>query len=483
MMGLEYFSDHGYWLTRMCFQRALALIYVIGFVNILNQWSALLGSHGLTPANEIARSRGFFENPTIFYFNASDCLFTTMAWAGLILSIIALLGLSENFGYGVSMATWFLLWAIYLSFVNVGRVWYSFGWETMLLEVGFLAVFLGPRNVEPSLIVLWLLRWVLFRNMFGAGMIKIRGDICWRDLTCLYYYYETQPMPNPLSLYFHHLPKFIHRGGVLFNHFAELIVPFFYFAPSTLALIAGVITIVFQLGIIVSGNLSFLNYLTIVMAIPCLNDGLLSKLLFLSKPATLLKIPQVPSIITYVLLGVIVILSYRPARNLLSSSQLMNSSFDRFHLVNTYGAFGSITRERYEIVIEGTLDETISEKTKWREYEFKGKPGDVEKTPHLVAPYHLRLDWLMWFAAMNSYHFHPWILELAAHLLRADEKVLRLLEQDPFDGARPKYLRMSHYLYEFERVGARAVWKREYVRSYLPPIFLDKQGRLVAAPH
>lgn len=476
-MTFDYFSEHGYYLTRMCFQRGLALIYAIGFINILNQWPALLGSTGLLPASKIIATRKFLENPSIFFVNSSDGMFKIAGYFGLVFSLFAIFGLSEKFGLLVSMATWFLLWALYLSFVNIGQIWYSFGWESMLLEIGFLSIFFGSDDIKPSLIVIWLLRWVLFRNMFGAGLIKMRSDACWKDLTCLFYYYETQPMPNPLSIYFHHLPKVVHRGCVLFNHFAELVVPFFYFAPATMATIAGLITIIFQTSLIVSGNLSFLNYLTIVMAIPCLNDRFLGEILKLYKPELKdIVLPQ--SLLLYALLILILYLSIRPVKNLFSHYQVMNTSFDRFHLVNTYGAFGSITRRRYEIIIEGTCDRTINEDTHWYAYEFKGKPGRIDKTPRIIAPYHLRLDWLMWFAAMSSYHYHPWILRLAEHLLRGDERVLSLLERDPFAGKKPKFLRMVRYEYYFERLGCKNIWKRENAQDYLPAIFLNERGQL-----
>jgi lipase maturation factor len=476
-MDFAYFSEHGYYLTRLCFQRGLAFIYLIGFLNILNQWPALLGSKGLLPAAKVIKNNTFFRNPSLFYINSSDRMCFGLATLGLILSLFAILGWSEDFGLLVSMLTWLILWAIYLSFVNVGQIWYSFGWESMLLEVGFLAIFLGPRDIEPSLIVIWLLRWVLFRNMFGAGMIKMRSDPCWRDLTCLYYYYETQPMPNPFSIYFHHLPKIIHRFCVLFNHFAELIVPFFYFAPSTMALIAGLITMIFQLSLIISGNLSFLNYLTIVMSIACLNDTFLKKIFWLKEP-TLKEISLPQSVLIYGLLALILYLSIRPLKNLLSPYQIMNTSFDRCHLVNTYGAFGSIGRVREEIIIEGTLDNEINENTQWLCYEFRGKPGRLDKIPKIIAPYHLRLDWLMWFAAMGSYQYYPFIIVLARHLLQADKRVLSLLEHDPFNGVAPKFLRMTSYQYNFEALGRKNIWRRENPHVYLPVVFINKHGQL-----
>src|SRR5256885_11457195 len=246
------------------------------------------------------------------------------------------------------------------------------------------------------LIYIW--RWILFRLMFGAGLIKLRGDSCWRDLTCLDYYFETQPMPNPLSWYFHWLPHSVHAAGVVINHIVECIVPFFYFAPQPIASVAGIITIIFQAVLIVSGNLSWLNWLTVVLCIPLVSDRWLSWLPV--RPPDDLAVAPAYHITMYVVAAAVVLLSISPVTNLLSSRQLMNASFEPLHLVNTYGAFGSITRDRYEIVIQGTDETALSERTAWREYEFKGKPGDPLRRPPQVAPYPMRLEWVILVQAM-----------------------------------------------------------------------------------
>ncbi|MGH7551148.1 MAG: lipase maturation factor family protein, partial [Gemmatimonadota bacterium] len=186
------FGDFG--LTRFLLQRALAVVYLIAFLVAANQFRALLGERGLLPVPEWMRRHGWRVAPSLFQLRYSDRLALACAWAGVGLSVFALTGFSEQFGTPVSMAVWFLLWALYLSFVNMGQTWYAFGWETLLLEAGFLAIFLGGAGTETPEVVIWLYRWVLFRVMFGAGLIKLRGDPCWRDLTCLFYHYETQPL-------------------------------------------------------------------------------------------------------------------------------------------------------------------------------------------------------------------------------------------------------------------------------------------------
>jgi hypothetical protein len=320
-------------------------------------------------------------------------------------------------------------------------------------------------------LLIWMLRWVLFRDMFGAGLIKLRGDPCWRDLTCLHYYFETQPIPNPLSWYFHHLPSIVKRAGVAFNHVAELAVPFLYFSPQPIAAIGGLLTIGFQLILIVSGNLSWLNWLTIVLCIPTLDDRWWAWLPVTVPP---LESPAIAHrVIVAALAALVVILSIRPVRNLISHGQLMNYSFNPLHFVNTYGAFGSITRTRHEIVIEGTSDAMVTSDTTWRAYEFKGKPGDPSRLPPQIAPYHLRLDWLMWFAAMSPPSQHSWFVALLIKLLQGDRTTLRLLRANPFLNGPPTWVRAMFYEYHFtspaERRESGRWWTRREIGPYLPP--------------
>ena len=471
MTGLE---APDYWLARLVFQRALAAIYLIAFLVAARQFAPLLGERGLLPVPEFVRAVPFRSSPSLFHFWYSDRLFAAVAWGGVVVSAAALLGLPDAWPIPLTMLLWAALWAAYLSIVNVGQTFYSFGWETLLLETGFLAIFLGPAWTAPPLTLIWLLRWLLFRVEFGAGMIKIRGDRCWRDLTCLYYHHETQPMPNPLSWYFHHLPKTLHRAEVLGNHFAQLVVPFFLFFPQPIATIAGVVILITQSWLLLSGNFSWLNVLTMTLAIASLDDAALGRVLTL-EPHWI----ATDSWHAWLVVGVtivVLLLSYRPARNLLSRHQLMNTSFDPLHLVNTYGAFGSITKERYEIAIEGTDEPVLTPSTTWLEYEFKAKPGDVRRRPPQYAPYHLRLDWLMWFAAMSSPMYHPWFVPLVVKLLEADPATLRLLRTDPFAGARPRFIRATLYLYRFttprEHRESRAWWVRSRVDEYLRPVSL-----------
>ena len=463
-----------YWLARLVVQRALALIYAVAFLVAVRQFVPLLGTRGILPVPDFVAAVPFRRAPSLFHLRYSDRIARIVSWSGLLLALVALAGLPDGWPIPLTMLVWAVLWALYLSIVNVGQTWYGFGWETLLLEAGFLAIFLGPAWLAPATPLVFLLRWLLFRVEFGAGLIKLRGDRCWRDLTCLYYHHETQPMPNPLSWYFHHLPKRLHRIEVAGNHVAQLAVPWLLFAPQPVASLAGAVIVVTQSWLVLSGNFSWLNFITIALAFSAFDDAALGRLLPLAHGPLESPAPYVGVVIAVTAL--VLVLSYRPARNLLSPGQLMNSSFDPLHLVNTYGAFGSVTKKRYEVVIEGTADERVTDATAWREYEFAGKPGDVRRRPPQIAPYHLRLDWLMWFAAFSSPLYHDWFVPFLAKLLEGDRATLGLLRVNPFPDRPPRFVRARLYLYRFttpaERRESGAWWHRTFVREYLPPVAL-----------
>jgi hypothetical protein len=460
-----------YWYSRFVFERALALVYLGAFAGAINQFVPLLGARGLLPVPRFTAVVPFSSAPSLFYFWQTDLAFRAAAWIGIGGSVLLLTGLPQQRGALAAGLVWFVVWILYLSFVNVGQTFYAFGWESLLLEAGFVAMFLGGSGTPPSRWMGWIWAWLLFRLMFGAGLIKLRGDPCWKQLTCLDYYFETQPIPNGLSWYFHWMPPAVHRAGVVVNHVVELVVPFFYFAPQPVAAIAGLLTVAFQLVLIVSGNLSWLNWLTIVICIPLVDDRFWSWLPV--SPPALVPTAAHRTIVTAVT-ALIALLSVRPLLNLVSPGQLMNYSFDPLHLVNTYGAFGSITRERYEIVIEGTDAAVPSADAVWRAYEFKGKPGDPFRRPPQIAPYHLRLDWLMWFEAMSPAPRDEWFVRLLGKLLEGDPSVVALLANNPFPGAAPRYVRARYYRYTFttpdvhRRTGAW--WSREFVGEYVRPL-------------
>ena len=482
---MGWFEAPEYWLSRFVFERALGVIYLVAFLVAVNQFRPLLGERGLLPVPRFVRMVRFRDAPSLFQLRYSDRLLAVVAWTGVLLAACVVVGLPQAGPLWASMLVWLTLWALYLSIVNVGQTFYSFGWESLLCEVGALAVFLGDARTAPPVLVVFLMRWLLFRLEFGAGLIKLRGDRCWRDLTCLHYHHETQPMPNPLSWFFHHLPGRAHKVEVVANHFAQLVVPFFLFAPQPIASVAGGIIVLTQTWLILSGNFSWLNFITIVLAIFAFSDSTLNYVFPFDQPQ-LAATPTWFEGIVIALTVLVAVLSYWPVRNLLSRRQLMNFSFNRLHFVGSYGAFGHITKTRYEIILEGTDDTAATPATTWREYEFRGKPGDPKRIPPQVAPYHLRLDWLMWFAAMGPPERYPWVIELVARLLQGDRPTLKLLRENPFEEHPPALVRARLFQYRFttpaERRETGAWWARTPVDDYLPPLALDSTGTLTIGP-
>ncbi|XP_033630270.1 lipase maturation factor 1-like [Asterias rubens] len=507
---------NSYWLTRVIFLRSIAFIYLTAFVVAFHQNKQLIGSEGLLPtrlyldriknyAGGEVNAKSLSFAPTLLWFvdieGAIDHWLDVLAYSGMALSGMVLLSGSGNM---VVMAT---LWVLYHSLVGVGQRWYTFGWESQLLETGFLAIFMCPllslrqfpKRTPTPWVTLWGFRWLIFRIMLGAGLIKIRGDQCWRDLTCMNYHYETQPVPNPMSYYMHQSPELMHKFETLSNHIIELVVPIFILLPwRPTRMIAGALQILFQVVLIISGNLSFLNWLTILPSICCFDDKSLAWFFpdWLSSAKNTVRAiqreekegsgPQATSgvyirRVLHISLAVLIgYLSIPVVGNLLSSKQAMNTSFDPLRLVNTYGAFGSVTKQRTEVIFEGTASPNPKDPNAvWMEYEFKCKPGNISRRPCLISPYHYRLDWLMWFAAFQSYQSNPWLVHLAGKLLYNDEGVTSLIDHNPFkDGDPPRFVRAQHYRYQYTEIGSKqaqegAWWKRRLIGSYLPEVSLE----------
>lgn len=473
---MGWFAAPDYWLGRLVLERGVAAIYLIAFVAAALQFRALIGEHGILPVPRFLARQSFWRTPSIFALHYSDRLFAAVAWLGAALAASLLVGAADLIPLWAAMSVWLMLWVLYLSIVNVGQAWYSFGWESLLLESGFLMIFLGNDRVAPPVLTLWMARLLLFRVEFGAGLIKMRGDPCWRDLTCLYYHHETQPMPGPASWFFHHLPKPLHRIEVAGNHFAQLVVPFGLFAPQPVASVAAAIVVVTQLWLVASGNFAWLNWLTIVLAFSAIDDSSAGLLVPVPGHPPLAQAPLWFVVAVVAFAGGVLVLTYWPVRNMLSPSQRMNMSFNPFHLVNTYGAFGSIGRIRREVVIEGTDEPRLTAQTVWQEYEFKGKPGAVGRLPRQWAPYHLRLDWLMWFVAISPGYAEPWLKPFLHRLLTGDRPTLRLLRHNPFPDSPPRYVRAQLYRYRFttpaELRRDRVWWHRVLVGQYVPPTTL-----------
>src|SRR4051812_17213366 len=316
-----------YQLARFAIERGLGAIYFIAFIVAATQFPALCGEKGLEPATRILRATRFLRTPSLFHLGYSDARLRVVAVVGALVAATLVAGLPPQAPLPVTMVCWFVLWVLYLSIVNVGGTFYGFGWETLLLEAGFLAIFLGNASVAPPWPIILGFRWLAFRVEFGAGLIKLRGDECWRDLTCMDYHHETQPLPNPLSWFFHHLPRPIHRLEALGNFVAQLALPFGLFMPQPIATVAALLMILTQLYLVVSGNYAWLNWVTIVILAAAVADPVLgiARGDFAPGPAWFAVVIVAVTIL-------ITVLSYSPVRNLASRYQAMNASFDPFHL-------------------------------------------------------------------------------------------------------------------------------------------------------
>ena len=478
-----------YWLTRFVILRLLGAVYAVAFLVAINQIIPLIGSDGLLPvgiflkqiSDALGPTAGFIRLPSIFWFTHSDTALLVVAWIGFLLSCAVVAGYTNAIMLGV-------IWLLYMSFVHVGQDWYGYGWEIQLTETGFLAIFLCPlidmrpfSKRPPPMPIIILFRWLIFRIMLGSGLIKIRGDEIWRNGTALYYHFETQPIPGPLSRWFHFLPRITLQIGVWFNFLAELVAPLFAFGPRLARHIAGVIMVLLQLVLILSGNLSFLNWLTIIPALACFDDGFWAKLLprrlvHKAESAAAHAEPSQPMLTTaWIVTALVAILSIQPVVNMLSPTQIMNTSFDPFDLVNTYGAFGTVGQERFNVVFEGTLDEDTSEKANWKPYIYKGLPVELNKRPPQIAPYQLRLDWQMWFAAMSSPSEYTWTFNLQWKLLHNDPGAVSLFASNPFPNKPPRYIRAVLYRYAFAKPGNPQGfwWTREKIGNWLPPLSAD----------
>lgn len=498
-----------YWLTRIVFIRALGSIYFVAFLIALHQNKQLIGTKGLLPANlflQRVRENVLKHSGSTSYLNLLDTVPTLLWWVpndyldsaldctayiGLSLSAILVIAGSGNVIIFAS------LWTLYHSISNVGQRWYSFGWESQLLEMGFLAMFMSPvlslrqypRHTPTSLVIVWGNRWLIFRIMIGAGLIKIRGDSCWRDLTCMNYHYQTQPVPNPISYYLHQSPEIIHKLETAGNHVIELLVPFLMFLPQPFCAINGFLQILFQAVLIVSGNLSFLNWLTMLPSIFCFDDYMLSWLFSKASVKKVIGLQRerkegverppgfyVRKVVSLSLGLLLAYLSIPVVQNLFSSHQMMNTSFNSLRILNTYGAFGSVTKQRNEVIIEGTYNTTLGkngELADWEEFEFNCKPGDIYRRPCVISPYHYRLDWLMWFAAFQNFQHNPWLLNVCGKLLAGDPLINSIIAYNPFKEKPPKYIRASLYRYEFTKIGSPEAkagkwWKRRKIGEYIP---------------
>lgn len=449
------------------FLKALGAIYLIAFVSFGVQAGGLIGSRGILPVANYLRgmrealgARAFWYAPTVFWASSSD-LALRVAWiAGAALAIVLMLGFFRR-------VCLIALLILYLSISTAGQDFWSFQWDILLTEAGFLAIF---ADASPGRT--WLFRWLLFRLMFMSGAVKLlSGDPTWRDLTAIGYHYETQPLPTPIAWYMYQLPAWFQRASTAFVFLVELLVPFLIFAPLKARRIAAGLLIGLQVLILLTGNYTFFNLLAIALCVFLFADprerGAQPETRTHRAVTTAVTIALMVFVLTTS--GLQFLEMFRVPLPTPARSYLVWIS--PLRLINSYGLFAVMTTTRPEIVVEGSNDGTS-----WAPYEFRYKPGDVRRAPPWVAPYQPRLDWQMWFAALGSAEENRWFYNFAARLMQGSQPVLALLARNPFPASPPRYIRAVVYDYRFtdfaERRHSGAWWRREEKATYLPPISL-----------
>jgi predicted DCC family thiol-disulfide oxidoreductase YuxK len=453
------------------FLRLLAAVYLIAFASLAFQIVGLIGAQGILPlggylaaVSKTLGLRGYWSMPTIFWLAHGDGLIKAASIAGAALAIVLLSGILKASWERLLLVG---LYALYLSFCTAGQDFLSFQWDSLLLETGFLAIFLGN-----SKIVVMLFRWLLFRLIFLSGVVKLTShDPVWRDWTALAFHYFTQPLPTPLAWYMYQLPLAFQRFSTAFTLFVELAIPFLFFAFRPWRLVGAFLALFLQVLIFLTGNYTFFNLLTMSLCVFLFDDRALEWFHLRARQARTNRIA--------VLAAAAIVL-------VLSASELHQMFFEApfdaenalvriagpFQIANTYGLFASMTTTRPEIVVQGSNDGVT-----WLDYEFPYKPGDLRQPPHWVAPYQPRLDWQMWFAALADYRASPWFTNLMVRLLQGSPDVLGLLKTNPFAGAPPKYVRAELFDYSFTHFAARRAtgnwWTREPHGLYFPQISLE----------
>ena len=488
-----------YLLARRLFLGLLGAIFAMAFASAWVQIHGLVGSGGILPAADLmerAREQlgtaGISRLPTLCWVDCSDAFLHGLCAGGLLCSLL----LAGGFAPSLFAA---LAWALYLSIASVGSVFLGYQWDVLLLETGFLAIFLAPRQLRPRdawrhrvpRSALWLLRWLLFRLFFLSGAAKLlSGDPTWRDLSAMRFHYFTQPLPSPGSFYAHHLPDALHAFSAAAMFAIELALPFLIFGPRRARQVAcaGLVALMGLIG--ATGNYGFFNLLGAALCVLLLDDRTLRKL----TPARLqrrlpdvqesaLPAPWLPArgvfaavaVVIVVLTGIRTIerLGRRPP--VPEPWRTLRELAQPFRTFNSYGLFAVMTTERPEIVLEGSVDGQ-----RWEPYELPYKAGALDRAPSFVQPHMPRLDWQLWFAALRGCSGAPWFQLFQVRLLEGAADVKGLLEHDPFPDTPPRWLRSTMYHYRFAPLSSNVWWERERRGAYCPTVRL-RNGRLIRA--
>jgi predicted DCC family thiol-disulfide oxidoreductase YuxK len=485
-----------YFWARRWFLRMLGLIYLIAFVSLWVQVEGLVGTDGISPINQFLPAahaqlgnRAYSLLPTLCWFNSSDAFLHFLCAGGVVLSLLLIFGIAP----AISLIA---LFVFYLSLTIAGQAFLSFQWDILLLEAGFLAIFIAPWQIWPkrgreppvSRAGLFLLKLLLFKLMVMSGVVKLTsGDdswgwidhsFHWSALTALDYHYWSQPLPTIPGWWADKSPEWFKHFSVAFCLAVEIIAPFFIWAPRRPRLIAAGLIIFLQIVIALTGNYCFFNLLTIALCLLLIDDASIGR-----KYATVIDRRYSDRLSMFGAIAVIVVTlpinawliftAFKPEAPWPRPLAFIYEHVEPFRIVNGYGLFRVMTKDRGEIIIEGSADGID-----WLPYEFKWKPGDVKRAPGWCAPHQPRLDWQMWFAALGVPRQNPWFRGLIVRLLQGSRDVSRLLGHNPFPDQPPRYIRASFYRYRFttmeEHRQLGAWWKRQELGGYLPTVSLEQ---------
>jgi hypothetical protein len=469
-----------YDLASFLLLRLFGLIYLAAFVSCAVQAQGLIGSHGILPLHDLLEAvagrigpERYYLMPTVFWWNGSDFAIQAVCWIGAGLSLLLALNLLTRLSLS-------LLYILYLSLLYAGQDFMSFQWDTFLLEAGFLALLLSFARAPG----IWLLRWLLFRFLFMSGVVKLAsGDPTWWNLSALSYHFLTQPLPTPVGWAAAFLPPPVLQFATGATLFIELGLPFLIFLPRRLRFFAAFGILLLQNCIVLTGNYNWFNLQTMLLCVILFDDAALRKVL----PVGLVRMlplrapPSLPSS-ARICVGALALLMVfcslvEMDERFGGKPPAIAADIDRLieplRIVNAYGLFAVMTTERDEIIIEGSADGL-----EWREYEFRYKPGDVTRGPCWNIPHQPRLDWQMWFAALEDPQRLQWFQRFLQRLLENEPTVTALLAKNPFADKPPLYVRARYYDYHYAARNAQGVWwDRRLLGLYFPAVHLSEQPR------
>lgn len=474
---------------RWIFLRCLGVLFFSAFYSLAFQIRGLIGPRGLLPAGtwleQVAQAlpglSRFWRVPTLLWLGSGNPALMALVWGGLIASVLLVLNVWPRMTIAVCLVT-------FVSFIAAAQDFASYQSDGMLLEAGFLSLFFAPRGVWPGLgaahppspASLFLLRWEWFRIYFESGVVKLlSGEAQWRNLTAMDHYYENGPLPSWPGWYVQqYLPHGFHAATAGLTLLLELVVVWMAWLPRRFRIACFLIVTPFQIGIILTANYAFLNYLVLVLGFLLLDDRILARLglpvpaVVEARPAPRWRVIGAAAALIWIFYSTVI--TYVPSAGLLAAPARLIA---QFRIANQYGLFAVMTRARYEIEFQGSRDGVT-----WVPYPFRYKPQDLLERPGIYAPYQPRFDWNLWFASLGSWQENPWVVVTEVRLLEGSPDVLALFRRDPFAGKPPQRVRAVLWQYWFttpaEKRTTGAWWKRKLLGEYAPEAERGADGRI-----